>query len=163
MFKLAMVQMQTAAAHKEQNLQRASFLVKKAAANKARLAVLPEVCELGWTDPAAFNQAEPVPGGSTWQCFSQLAAETGIYLCAGLAEKTDNKIFNSAVLIDPQGRLLLKHRKINELHCAHDLYSQGRSLKTVSTALGCIGVMICADAAARDMVLSRSLAYMGAD
>ena len=44
-----------------------------------------------------------------------------VYVVAGLAEADDNAVYNSAILIGPDGQILAKHRKINELPIAHDL------------------------------------------
>jgi len=52
---------------------------------------------------------------------------------------------------------------LNELEIAHDYYEQGDGLGVVETVLGTFGVMICADAFAREQVVSRTLGLMGAD
>ena len=72
-------------------------------------------------------------------------------------------MFNSAVIIDRQGKLLLLHRKLNELVIGHDDYEQGDRLNVCHTELGTLGLMICADGFAHDRVLTRALGYMGAD
>jgi predicted amidohydrolase len=72
-------------------------------------------------------------------------------------------IYNSAVIIGPDGNLLIKHRKLNELDIAHDLYAQGDRINVCHTGLGTLGLMICADATAQDWPVQRSLGYMGAD
>ncbi len=67
------------------------------------------------------------------------------------------------MIINPEGDLLIKHRKLNELALAHDLYDQGDRLNVVHTELGTLGLLICADANAAEYTLSKSLGYMGAD
>ena len=54
-----------------------------------------------------------------------------------------------AVLLDPEGRMLLHHRKLNELEIGHTCYDQGDRLGVVQTSVGTMGLMICADAFAR--------------
>jgi predicted amidohydrolase len=66
------------------------------------------------------------------------------------------------VLIDPEGRLLLHHRKIHELDFGRDLYAAGDRLGVADTPFGRIGLMICADGFAPGQVISRTLALMGA-
>ena len=56
-----------------------------------------------------------------------------------------------------------KHRKINELDIAHDLYAQGDRINVCETEFGTIGLLICADATAKDYMLTRLLGYLGAD
>jgi predicted amidohydrolase len=94
---------------------------------------------------------------------AEMASTWGIYLCAGLTEKLGEKVYNSAVIIGKNGELLCLHRKINELDIGHPYYGQGDRLGVVSTELGTLGLMICADGFAKDRVLSRSLGYLGAD
>jgi predicted amidohydrolase len=72
-------------------------------------------------------------------------------------------VFNSAVILDRQGQLILKHRKLNELDIGHAYYDQGDRLNVCHTELATFGLMICADGFARGQVLARSLGYMGAD
>ena len=162
-FKLAMVQMLVEGGRREDNLTRAEARIREASLNGAHVALLPELCDLGWTHPSARELAEPIPDGMASRRLMRAAAENRIYLCAGLTERDGDRIYNSAVLVSPRGELLLKHRKINELDIAHDLYAQGDRLNVVPTEYGTIGVLICADATARHNTLLRSLGYMGAD
>lgn len=166
-FKLAMVQMLVRGGMKDLNLSHAEELIAEASEGGADIALLPECLDLGWTHPSSQNEAEPIPGGSSFNRLSRAALKNNIYVCAGLTEsipdKNGNKIYNSAVLIDNKGNLKLIHRKLNELDIGHKYYSPGDRLNVVETEFGVIGLMICADAFAEDQVISRSLCYMGAD
>jgi len=165
MFKLAMIQMRVEGGRKQTNLKRASCLVEEAADAGANIVVLPEAMTLGWTYPPAENDGEDsVPGGDSCQRLAQLAREQGVYLCSGIIETSAQEgCFNSAILIDPDGEVILHHRKLNELEIAHSVYRQGDRLGVVQTPLGTIGLMICADAFASGDVISRTLGYAGAD
>jgi predicted amidohydrolase len=162
-FKLAMVQMYVEGGELDLNLKHATECINEAAKNGADIALLPEVMDLGWTHSAALKLAYPVPGGRTFNILADAAKKNKIYVCAGIVEKDGDKTYNSAVLIDDQGKLLIKHRKLNELDIAHNLYDQGDRLNVCHTRFGTIGLDICADAFAKDLVLSRALGYMGAD
>ncbi|HNQ34629.1 MAG TPA: carbon-nitrogen hydrolase family protein [bacterium] len=162
-FKAALVQMRVEGGKKRENLQRARKLIAAAAGAGARLALLPETMDLGWTHPASQSEAEPIPDGLPFQTLAGAAAESRIFVCAGLTESDGKRIFNSAVLIDPRGRLLARHRKVNELAIGQAYYAAGDRLTVIQTELGSVGLMICADAFARDRVLSRSLGYLGAE
>jgi predicted amidohydrolase len=162
-YKLAMVQMQVDGGALDQNLQRAAQHISRAAGNGAKIALLPEMMDLGWTHPSAKNLAYAIPEGKTCRFLCELAKKYKIFVCAGISENDHAAIYNSAVLIDPSGEVLLKHRKLNELDIAHDIYAQGDRLNVVQTSLGTIGLHICADASAPGNILSKSLAYMGAD
>jgi predicted amidohydrolase len=162
-FKMALCQMRVAGGERDANLEHAGKMISDAALQGAQLVLLPEAMDLGWTDPSALTAAEPVPDGDTFRFLSEMALRYGIYLCSGLIEKDGERVYNSAVLVDPAGELLLLHRKINELDIGHPYYALGDRLNVCRTPLGTIGLLICADANADDFVLTRSLAYMGAD
>lgn len=162
-FRLAMVQMYVEGGGLDVNLKHAVERINEAAKNGADIALLPEVMDLGWTHSSAMKLAYPVPDGKTFNTLAEAARKNNIYVCAGIVEKDGDKTYNSAVLIDDHGKLLIKHRKLNELDIAHNLYAQGDRLNVCHTRLGTIGIHICADAFARDLVLSKALGYMGAD
>ncbi len=162
-FRLALLQMYVEGGDRSRNLQHAEELLAQAAHQGADLALLPEAMDLGWTHPSCFEAAASIPEGETCQRLCRQARKHGMYICSGLVEKTRETIFNSAVLIDREGKVLLMHRKINELEIGHPYYSLGDRLGVCHTELGTLGLMICADGFARDLVLSRALGYMGAD
>lgn len=162
-FKIALVQMLVSGGEKEQNLRRAESAINEAAVQGAALVLLPETLDLGWTHPSAKDQAEAIPGGEPFMRLSSAARQHAVFVCAGLTEQDQDQVFNTAVLIDDSGQLLLKHRKLNELDIGHEYYCQGDRLNVAHTPFGTIGVMICADGFARGQVLSRALCYMGAD
>jgi predicted amidohydrolase len=147
----------------ERNRTRAGEAIAEARRLGADVALLPECCDLGWTDPSARERAEPVPGGATFRGLADAARKNRILVCAGLVERDGGAVYNSAVLIDSDGALLLRHRKIHELDIGHPFYAQGDRLGVARTELGAIGVMICADAFARGNVIGRALGHMGAD
>jgi len=162
-FRLAMLQMRVAGGEKQRNLAHAEEMIAKAAEDGADLVLLPEAMDLGWTDPSARNQAEPVPDGEPTRRLAQAAQRHRVFVCSGLTERNGERVYNSAVIIDRDGRLLCRHRKLNELDIGHEYYDQGDRLNVVHTELGTLGLMICADGFTRDRVLSRALCYMGAD
>jgi predicted amidohydrolase len=160
-FKLAMGQMLVEGAEVAANLARASAMAARAAEAGCDLIVLPECLDIGWTHPRARELAQPIPGQYS-EALCQAARASSLYLVAGLTERHGDRIFNAAVLISPDGEVLLKHRKINILEIAQDLYATGDSLSVVETSLGCIGIAICADNFSNSLALGHSLARMGA-
>lgn len=162
-FKLALIQMRVDGGEKRSNLARAEDRIAEAAAHGARVALLPEALDLGWTHPTAREQAEPIPCGEPTRRLSGSARRHGLWVCAGLTERANTFVYNTAVLITPAGDLLSFHRKLNELTIGHACYDQGDRLSVAATDWATCGLMVCADAFAKDRVLSRSLCYMGAD
>lgn len=143
------------------NMERARESIKMANEKNCDVVVLPECLDIGWTNPSASDLAEEIPGSrSIYLC--EAAKEFSIYVVAGLTERSGTDIYNSAILISPQGKILLKHRKINILDIAQDIYSIGNSLSVADTEIGKIGVDICADNFPSSQVIGHCLARMGA-
>jgi predicted amidohydrolase len=143
------------------NLNRAVDAIRRAAVQECRLVVLPECLNLGWTDPSASTLAEPIPGPHADRLI-RTAREHRVYVAAGLVERAGDRLYNSAILIDPDGRIRLHHRKVNELDIALDLYSVGDRLGVAETELGTLGLAICADNFGTSLAISHVLARMGA-
>ena len=145
------------------NLARAVDLIAQAAAQKCDLVLLPETLDFAWTHPSALYEAQPIPGPFSEQ-LCQAAAKHGIYVCAGLTERApDGRNYNAALLIDPQGNILLKYHKINLLAVELPFYAVGQTLNVVDTPLGKIGVNICADNYLDGLPIGHTLARMGAE
>lgn len=161
--KIGMAQLLVEGGEPERNLQRAKKLIEKAVKEDVQLVLLPETLDLAWTHPSALNEAETIPGNRS-DFFCSLAKEHQIYLCLGLTELDlkENKRYNTAILIDNQGDILYKYRKINLLEVEFPFYSPGTSLGVVDTSLGKIGINICADNYNDSLHLAKALAHMNA-
>jgi predicted amidohydrolase len=145
----------------EGNLARAAVAVEKLAGQGCRLVVLPECLNLGWTDTSAPDLAEPIPGAHVAP-LAEAARKSEVFVAAGLVERAGARLYNAAVLLDPQGNILLHHRKINELDLGRALYFVGDRLGVVDTPLGRIGLNICADNFGGSLAIGHVLARMGA-
>ncbi len=127
------------------NLARIENAVAEAAGMGADLACLPETALYGWVNPDAHQRASPIPGEDS-QCLCEMARKYGIHLCAGLDEKDGANLYDSALLIDDSGTILLQHRKIILLsELMTPPYSPGQDVRIARTTFGKIGVLICAD------------------
>ncbi len=144
----------------ERNLRRATDMIGAAAEKGCSVVLLPECLDFGWTHPSARSQSKPIPGPYS-DLIATAANESSIYVVAGLTEMCGDRIYNSAVLISPEGEILAKHRKINVLDIAQDLYSIGNILSVVETPLATIGLNICADNFPISLAFAQSLARMG--
>lgn len=161
-FKLALVQMRVEGGARDANLRRAEAAIARAASDGAEVVLLPEALDLGWTHRSARSEAGEIPQGEACSRLREAARRHAVHVCAGLVERKGEKCFNAAVLLGPQGEVLLHHRKLNELEIARDVYATGDRLSVAATCFGTIGVMICADAFAAGQVVSRTLGLMGA-
>jgi predicted amidohydrolase len=120
-------------------------LVAEAARQKADLVVLGETItqvNLGKTYAAV---AEPVPGPST-AYFCELAKKYRIHIVVGLVERDGNLIYNAAVLIGPDGRIIGKYRKVCLPRSEVDEgVTPGKDYPVFDTKLGKVGMMVCYD------------------
>src|SRR6187402_125310 len=142
--RIGMAQLLVEGGEPDRNLERAAKLVRQAKAEQCDLVLLPEALDLAWTHPSALTEAEPIPGRFS-DFFCRLAAELGIWLCLGLTEKRNNKIYNAALLINDKGEIRHVYHKINLLEVEFPFYEPGRALTVVETPFGNIGINICAD------------------
>ena len=160
-FKVAMGQMRVEPGRPVENMERAENMIRSAGRAGCRLIVLPECLDVGWTHPSARQLASPIPGERS-ESLLAAARDAGIFVVAGLTERFDEEIYNSAVLLSPDGRIVLRHRKINELDIATSLYATGTGLGVAHTPIGTVGLAICADNFPESLVFGHSLARMGA-
>ena len=79
-----------------------------------RLLHLPEAADWSLAPSGARRDALPFPGRYA-DFLAGLAKRFKCWISAGCLEKERNQVYNSAVIIDRAGRLLLKHRKIDTL------------------------------------------------
>jgi len=142
--KIAVVQL-NAGANKDQNIQKAVDLVKKAAAARAQFILLPEVFNYRGklTLKETKNVAESM-SGPTVKIFSSLAKKYKKYILLGsIYEKSNQKkIYNTSVLINPKGKIQAKYRKIHLFDARigkHKLRESICFLKGTQTALTKIG------------------------
>jgi predicted amidohydrolase len=156
-----MAQILVEGAQPSANLERAEKSIREAAGQGCRLVVLPECLDLGWTDPCARRLSQPIPGPHSHR-LAAAAKQAGVFVVAGLVERASGRIYNTALLIDPSGQVVLLYRKINELEIAHDLYSIGDRLAVAHTELGTLAINICADNFPNSLAIAHVLARMGA-
>ena len=157
--KIGMGQLLVEGGEPERNLKRAEEMIKEAAAKKCDIVLLPETLDLAWTHPSAKTEAEAIPGPYSDK-LCRNARDFNIYICAGLTEKAKNRIYNTAIFINPSGEIILKYHKINLLVVEQDFYAVGNVLSVVETPFGVVGVNICADNYADALEIGHTLARM---
>jgi predicted amidohydrolase len=145
--RVALAQIPVEDGNLEHNMRLAGDAAETAARQKADLLNLPEAADWGWLYQQARRDAFPIPGKYT-DLLASLAKRHQMWISAGCLEKDGDKTYNSAVIFDRTGRIVLRHRKIDTLPwLTKDLYDQGRAedIKTLDTEFGRIGLTICAD------------------
>jgi len=144
------------------NMRLAKDAARAASQHKADFLCLPEAADYGWLYQQARRDALPIPGKYT-DFLAKLARRRRMWISAGCLERDGDKVFNAAVIINRNGQIVLKHRKIKTLpQLTRHLYDAGsvEDIKTVDTEFGRIGLTICADNFDPD--IPRRVAKMGA-
>jgi len=102
-------------------------------------------------------------GGEMESCFCELASKHGIWLIPGsYFEKKGGKLFNTAPVINPQGEIVARYRKIFPFFPYEKDISAGDSFVVFEVpSVGKFGLMICYDQWFPEV--SRTLAWMGAE
>ena len=143
--KIAMAQIFCLDGDRSGNFARIEHAIVEASSQEVDIVCFPETSLLGWVNPTAHQRAHPIPGPDS-ERLCGLAKKYGVFLCVGLAEKEGDKLYDTVLLIDPEGKILLKHRKINLLTWLMEPpYTPGSEVKSIETPFGQVGLMICAD------------------
>ncbi len=161
---IATVQMKPILADQEENLIKMSdFIAKIATQQHVDLIVFPELATSGYELGVRVTEvAERVPG-PTVNLLSQRASEFGVYIAFGMVtkEKVESILFNSAVLVGPEGDLVGIYNKVHLRGEQRMAFREGFKLPVFDTEMGKIGMMIGWDLAFPEV--ARSLALDGAE
>lgn len=143
--KIALCQIVILDGDRDGNLIRIENAVAEAKDKHADIACFPEMCIYGWVNPEAHHLASTIPGKNSDRLCA-IAEQFQMHISIGLAEKDGDDLYDSAILIDNQGKIVLKHRKINLLsELMNPPYTPGKTVQVIVTQFGRIGILICAD------------------
>jgi predicted amidohydrolase len=128
-----------------ENCEEYAPLLAEAAKQKADLVVLGETVPSVGVKQKAAETAEPIPGPTT-AYFGELAKKNNLHIVLSLNEREGHLIYNAAVLLGPDGRLIGKYRKM----ClppgeAAGGIAPGRGYPVFDTKFGKVGLMVCYD------------------
>ena len=154
-FNAAVIQMDSTD-QVDQNLETLAGYIEEAAARGAKLVAMPENCNYVGRNIAAC--AEEIPGGQTFRMMSELARKHTLWLhCGSIYEKNagDPRPYNCTMVIDPEGRLAAKYRKLHPFDVVlqngpaireSDRICPGDKIVTVDTeTVGHWGLSVCYD------------------
>ncbi len=153
-----------------ENLDNAKMLVRKAAGSGANIILLPELFERQYFCQERryeyYDFATPVSENPAVLRMQTLAKELGVVIPVSFYERDGNALFNSAAVIDADGRLLGVYRKT---HIPDDHYYQEKfyfspgntGFRVFDTKFGRVGIGICWDQWFPET--ARCLALKGAD
>lgn len=161
---IATVQMKPRLGEAEENLVKMSEMISRIASQqKIDLIVFPELITSGYELGVRFTEvAQRVPG-PTINLMAQRANEFGIYIAFGMVtkERVESVLYNSAVLVGPDGELVETYNKIHLRGEERMAFREGYRLPVAETEVGNIGLMIGYDLAFPEV--ARSLVLDGAE
>lgn len=141
-----------------------NYVVEKLAQVQADLVVLPELFNTGYqflSREEAFEFAEQIPQGFTTQALVDACKDSELYIAAGLVEKANDQVFNSAVLVGSKG-FMGSYRKTHLFAEEKLIFDPGDTgFQVFDIGKAKVGLMVCFDWFFPESV--RSLALKGAD
>jgi len=168
---VAVAQVDVAWMQPEVNLQRMQRAIEQVfETGPADLVVLPELANSGYIKGREKNfgleyirLGERIPGPFV-NGLADCARRHHAYVVCGLLEahaSVPGSVYNSAVLISPDGEVAGLHRKMHIPGEERHYFYPGNTRTMVETELGNIGLIVCADR--RFPELTRVLTLMGAE
>jgi omega-amidase len=144
---ISLGQMNVILGEPEQNLRQAEAMVAEAAGQGSDLIVLPELWSTGYDLERVARYATPTDQGIFAET-AALARAHNIYILGScLALTGPERYCNTAVLFDPNGRVLATYSKIHlfRLMDEEQFLTPGDHLATIATPWGLAGLAICYD------------------
>lgn len=161
---VAVVQMRPELGKMEANIGKmVDWIQKIATSQPVDIIVFPELAVTGYEGGQRFAQmAQRVPGAVT-NILGQYANEFGVYILVGMAakEKVESVLYNTAVLIGPDGAPAGEYRKVHLQAEERLIFRPGYKLAPVETEVGTVGIMLGWDLAFPEV--ARSLVLEGAE
>lgn len=160
-FRICLVQTTSDKQGREHNLKRAAEAVKAAAAGGAILVVFPEMYIAGYEAGERLRSVCETADGPSFEAMAKFATENRINVIYGYPESRNGKIYNSANLIDSEGRLKGTYAKTRLFEGEKENFTPGSGYPVFDTDIGRIGMLICYDIEFPEP--ARRLAVKGAD
>jgi predicted amidohydrolase len=159
--RLAAVHYRPTGKSPRQNCEEFAPLIAEAARQRADLVVLGETIPYVGVKQKPHETAEPIPGPTT-EYFGGLANTHDVHVVLSLYERERHLIYNTAVLLGPDGRLIGKYRKVCLPHAeVENGVAPGDDYPVFDTKFGKVGLMVCYDGFFPEV--ARELANRGAE
>jgi nitrilase len=156
--RAAAVQLSPVLFSREGTTEKVLVAIAQAAQAGAQLVVFPETCIpyypyfsfvqppvlMGKEHLRLYEEAVEVPGPVT-AAVSQAARSHQIVVVLGVNERDRGSLYNTQLIFDRDGTLLLKRRKITPTYHERMVWGQGdgAGLKVVDSAIGKLGALAC--------------------
>ena len=143
--RLATVHYRPSGKSPRQNCEEFAPHIAEAAKQHADLVVLGETVPSANVKAKPEELAEAIPGPST-RYFADLAKQHHLHIVLSIYERDAHLIYNTAVLLGPDGALIGKYRKVSlpPGEAAKGI-APGKDYPVFDTAFGKVGMMVCYD------------------
>jgi len=111
--------------------------------------------------PQIFETLAETISGPTCQQLSQVARQGDCYVVGCFFESLNDRIYNTALILDPGGKVVGKYHKTHLPPLERFMVTPGSELPVFQTDIGVIGMLICYDMMTPEVC--RCLALQGAD
>ena len=146
--QVACCQIEPRVGFKDENVEKTLRFIEKAIKLGAEVVALPELANTGYvfkTRREVYGLSEQVPRGPTTKAWEKVAMENGIFIAAGIAEREGSNLYNTGVLLGPDG-YLGKYRKLHLYYNEKLFFEPGDiGLPVFNTQIGRLAMMICYD------------------
>jgi deaminated glutathione amidase len=155
-FRVAALQM-VSTPDRERNLAEAERLIAQAAANGARLVLLPEYfCFMGHKDSDKLAIREPYGDGPIQRFLAEAALRHNVWVIGGtlpLVAPEENRVLNTTLVFDTRGEEVARYDKIHlfSFEKGAESFDEARTIRpgsevrTFEAPFGRVGLSVCYD------------------
>ena len=125
----------------EKNIELALQMMREVSHESTDLICLPAAFATGLNFPSLKRDAQTIDG-PIMQTLQREAAALSVTVVAGILERDGDDIFDTAVYIDEQGKLLGKYRRNSIWEGESEYISRGNPAEVIETPHGRIGLLV---------------------
>jgi aliphatic nitrilase len=156
--RAAAIQIAPVLQDRDGTMEKVLAAIQRASAQGAELVVFPETfvpsypyfsfvtpaVQMGAPHLALYEQAVEVPGPAV-EAVAEAARRLGVVVVLGVNERDHGSLYNTQLVFDADGTLVLKRRKITPTYHERMVWGQGDGggLRAVDTAVGRVGALAC--------------------
>lgn len=150
MANLLSIQFRPKIGNKQANLEKVEQILKDYENKNIDMVLVPEFFTTGISHDAMINYPEDENGGETIKFMCELAKKHNTNIIAGsVIEKSEDKLYNTSFVINRQGEIIEKYRKIHLFNylggTEGERITAGNEVKVVNLDFAKVGLSICFD------------------